>query len=406
MKDILIVAHYTSIPKKNAVGRFNVIATKLSMAGYHIELVTSSFEHSTKMQIDKLETEIDELPYKLTLISEPGYKRNVSIRRILSHKKMAFNLKKYLKNRKIPDLVYCAIPSIDVAYITAKYCKKKKVKLVVDVQDLWPEAFNMVLPFGKLNTLLTYPLKCKADRVYKSADQVITVSETYKRRIQKVVQIVPVNVVYLGIQMEQYEISEKNSQNFSEHISNANKITIGYCGTLGHSYDLKCVMDAISNLKVNENVYFLIMGDGPLRKEFEKYAKEKQVKAIFTGMLSLENMIDQLKKCDILVNPIVKKSVASIINKHATYAMAGLPVLNTQECDEYMQLVENEKMGLNSPAGDYVALADNMRFLIEHPQVRKKMGENGRKLAYKIFDRRISYQKIVLIIEECLKEDG
>lgn len=86
--------------------------------------------------------------------------------------------------------------------------------------------------------------------------------------------------------------------------------------------------------------------------------------------------------------------------------MAGLPVLNTQECDEYMQLVENEKMGLNSPAGDYVALADNMRFLIEHPQVRKKMGENGRKLAYKIFDRRISYQKIVLIIEECLKEDG
>ena len=182
MKDILIVAHYTSIPKKNAVGRFNVIATKLSMAGYHIELVTSSFEHSTKMQIDKLETEIDELPYKLTLISEPGYKRNVSIRRILSHKKMAFNLKKYLKNRKTPDLVYCAIPSIDVAYITAKYCKKKKVKLIVDVQDLWPEAFNMVLPFGKLNTLLTYPLKCKADRVYKSADQVITVSETYKRR--------------------------------------------------------------------------------------------------------------------------------------------------------------------------------------------------------------------------------
>ena len=163
-----------------------------------------------------------------------------------------------------------------MAYITAKYCKKKKVKLIVDVQDLWPEAFNMVLPFGKLNTLLTYPLKCKADRVYKSADQVITVSETYKRRIQKVVQIVPVNVVYLGIQMEQYEISEKNSQNFSEHISNANKITIGYCGTLGHSYDLKCVMDAISNLKVNENVYFLIMGDGPLRKEFEKYAKEKQ----------------------------------------------------------------------------------------------------------------------------------
>lgn len=55
--------------------------------------------------------------------------------------------------------------------------------------------------------------------------------------------------------------------------------------------------------------------------------------------------------------------------------MAGLPVLNTQECDEYMQLVENEKMGLNSPAGDYVALADNMRFLIEHPQVRKKWGK-------------------------------
>ena len=44
--------------------------------------------------------------------------------------------------------------------------------------------------------------------------------------------------------------------------------------TLGHSYDLTSVFDALEILKRKgyNNLKFIIMGDGPLKKKFEGYA--------------------------------------------------------------------------------------------------------------------------------------
>ena len=45
---------------------------------------------------------------------------------------------------------------------------------------------------------------------------------------------------------------------------------LGYCGTLGHSYDIKCVLDAMIHLRNNghNNISFWIIGDGPLKNDF------------------------------------------------------------------------------------------------------------------------------------------
>ena len=42
------------------------------------------------------------------------------------------------------DLVYAATPSLDAARAAATYCKKNNVPFVVDIQDLWPEAFKLI----------------------------------------------------------------------------------------------------------------------------------------------------------------------------------------------------------------------------------------------------------------------
>ena len=96
-----------------------------------------------------------------------------------------------------------------------------------------------------------------------------------------------------------------------------------------------------------QNIKFIVMGDGPLKSEFEDYAREKNVNAEFLGRLEYEKMTGILCACDIAVNPIKAKSAGSIINKVADYAAAGLPVINTQECEEYRNLVENYKIGFN-----------------------------------------------------------
>ena len=55
-------------------------------------------------------------------------------------------------------------------------------------------------------------------------------------------------------------------------------VRIAYIGTLGHSYDIPLVINSIKylNEKGINNLKFIIMGDGPLKEEFENYAEEKK----------------------------------------------------------------------------------------------------------------------------------
>lgn len=394
---ILIVAHYTQIPSESGNNRFNYISNLLSNNPRHqVELVTSSFSHKFKIQRDN---EIKNLNYKLTMIYEPGYKKNVCLRRFYSHYKMSRNLKKYLDKLDYkPDVIYCAVPSLDVAKVTAKYAKRNNIKFIIDVQDLWPEAFKMVFRIPIINNVIFFPMKKKADYIYKMADNIVTVSKTYLNRVKIVNKKSSRDeVVFLGTEMEQFD-----KYNISKEMKkDKNIIKIVYIGTLGHSYDIKIIIDAIKILdeKGIKNIEFLVMGDGPLRESFEEYAKQKKVNCIFTGILQYNEMIPKLCNCGIAVNPIKKGSAGSIINKVGDYAMAGLPVINTQENVEYRELVEKYQIGYNCNNGNLNEISEKIEYLIKNEKIRIQMGKNNRKLAEEKFDRKKTYTRIKSIIE-------
>ena len=140
---------------------------------------------------------------------------------------------------------------------------------------------------------------------------------------------------------------------------------------------------------------FVVMGDGPDLNSIKAYSEEKEVKTVFLGRLPYEEMCGVLVNCDIVVNPIIKGATQSIINKHADYAASGRPVVNTQECDEYRNLVEQYCMGLNCENGNSEDLANKLLQLIDNEDLRKEMGLNARKCAEECFDRRKSYLNLV-----------
>ena len=179
------------------------------------------------------------------------------------------------------------------------------------------------------------------------------------------------------------------------------KLWLGYCGSLAASYDLKLVMDALRFLKERGVTppRFIVMGDGARKAEFAQYAEKTGVDVWFTGRLPYAQMCGWLCACDMVVNPIVSKSAASIINKHADYAASGLPVINTQESLEYRTLVEKYRMGINCPNGDANAMADALERLVKGEALRREMGENARRCAEEEFDRVHSYQRLVQLIE-------
>ena len=153
------------------------------------------------------------------------------------------------------------------------------------------------------------------------------------------------------------------------------------------------------NDKGINNIKFVVMGDGPLKDDFENYAKKMGITCEFTGRLKYEKMVGLLSSCDIAVNPISEKSVASIINKVGDYAAAGLPVINTQNSDEYKNLVDKYQIGFNCMNNDANSIATKLESLIKDKKLREKFGKNNRKLAEEKFDREKTYLDIIKVIE-------
>lgn len=395
--DIVIVSQYLRDIEcfESNNSRFVYIAKLLAMSkNNNVEIITSDFNHTKKEKFNKI-GKLDGV--KITACHEPGYPKNVCLKRFNSHKKLSKNIKEYLEKRKKPDIIYCAIPSLAVGKTVAKYAEKNGVRFVIDVQDLWPEAFKMVFKIPLLSNAIFYPMKRQANYIYKCADDIIAVSETYCNRALKVNKKVKKGLsVFLGTDLNYFdECKEKNNVEF-----NGNIIRIVYIGTLGHSYDILLIMKAIKILNNQgiKNIKFIVMGDGPLKDDFEKFAKEKHINCEFTGRLEYEKMVGLLCSCDIAVNPIKKGSAGSIINKVGDYAASGLPVINTQNSEEYKNLIIQYNAGYNCKNGDSKDIADKIETLVNDEKLRKKFGKGNRKLAEEKFDREKNYKKIIELI--------
>lgn len=395
--DIVIVSQYLRDIEcfESNNSRFVYIAKLLAMSkNNNVEIITSDFNHTKKEKFNKI-GKLDGV--KITACHEPGYPKNVCLKRFNSHKKLSKNIKEYLEKRRKPDIIYCAIPSLAVGKIVAQYAEKNGVRFVIDIQDLWPEAFKMVFKIPLLSNAIFYPMKRQANYIYKCADNIIAVSDTYRDRATSVNKKYKNKLtVFLGTNLEYFDkCKEKNIKHYNDNI-----IRIAYIGTLGYSYNIKTIIDALELLKEKyNNLNFLVMGSGPLKNQFEAYAKDKNINCEFTGRLEYPEMVGTLCSCDIAVNPITHGAAQSIINKVGDYAAAGLPVINTQENLEYRNLVEKYNIGYNCENSNKQDIANKIEILIKDKKLRKELGNNNRKLAEEKFDRKKTYNQIVKIIE-------
>lgn len=395
---ILIIAQFNTFSFEGGNSRYTYLLDKFDYKKNDVEFITSNFRHGPKRKRVINSEIIEKLEYKLTLLEEPGYSANVSLKRLYSHKVLSENLKKYLNNLTYkPDVIYCAIPSLDVSNVAVRYANKNNIRFIIDIQDLWPEAFKMALNLPIISDILFYPMLKKANYIYSHSDEIVAVSETYVDRGLLVNKKLKSGLsVFLGTDLEYFDkCAKENKTEFKDDL-----IRIAYIGTLGTSYDIKSIIDAIKILNDKEinNLKFVIMGDGPLKNSFEEYAKEKNVDCEFTGKLDYSKMVGLLCSCDIAVNPIVGSSVASIINKVGDYAASGLPVINTQNSEEYRGLIDKYNVGFNCENGDIHDIAKSLEKLIENDNLRKKMGKNNRKLAEEKFDRKKTYNEIIKLI--------
>lgn len=404
MSKVAVITMGVKLDGEKGYTRFRYLCEFLVKKGYEVDLITTTFQHWEKKQRDLESVDQKSYPFGIKFIYEPGYRKNIDLRRVRSHKIAAENLRKLLEKEGDYDLIYAEIPPNDVALAAAEYAHRNKIPFVADVNDLWPEAMRMVFDIPIVSDLLFYPLKRDAEKVYSLTSGVIGTSDEYRDRPflnQK--RDVLKETVYVGNEISVFD--REAEQHADEVQKEEGTFWVTYAGTIGMSYDIRTMVLAAEELmkQGKTKIRFQILGDGPTREMLENLAKERKIQNVkFTGYVPYEQMAAYLVKSDVLINSFVRKAPQSIVTKIGDYLAAGKPMINTCMSPEFRKKVEQDGFGINIEPEDVRELVNAVEWMYENEAERNDMGNRARKIAEEQFDRPVSYGKIEAMISSLI----
>ncbi len=404
MSKVAVITMGVKLDGEKGYTRFRYLCEFLVKKGYEVDLITTTFQHWEKKQRDLESVDQKSYPFGIKFIYEPGYRKNIDLRRVRSHKIAAENLRKLLEKEGDYDLIYAEIPPNDVALAAAEYAHRNKIPFVADVNDLWPEAMRMVFDIPIVSDLLFYPLKRDAEKVYSLTSGVIGTSDEYRDRPflnQK--RDVLKETVYVGNEISVFD--REAEQHADEVQKEEGTFWVTYAETIGTSYDIRTMVLAAEELmkQGKTKIRFQILGDGPTREMLENLAKERKIQNVkFTGYVPYEQMAAYLVKSDVLINSFVRKAPQSIVTKIGDYLAAGKPMINTCMSPEFRKKVEQDGFGINIEPEDVRELVNAVEWMYENEAERNDMGNRARKIAEEQFDRPVSYGKIEAMISSLI----
>lgn len=165
-----------------------------------------------------------------------------------------------------------------------------------------------------------------------------------------------------------------------------NSKVVAFVGGMDRPHAFKGVdvlLKAIAQLP--RDTWCLLGGDGELRLGFEKLAQELGIadRVRFIGRVADRDLPDVYRCGDVFAFPSV--SGAEAFGLVALEAQAcGIPVV-ASDLPGVRTVVADKITGLLSPAGNVDELAVHLRLMLENPEMRRTMGEAGRRRVLESF---------------------
>ena len=125
------------------------------------------------------------------------------------------------------------------------------------------------------------------------------------------------------------------------------------------------------------NVRFFLIGDGILLEHLQKRAVDYGIldNFVFTGLIPRERIPEMISAMDVVVHTSLREGLARVLPQ--SLAM-GKPCVSF-DIDGAPEVVIDDYTGYLVKPFDNVGLADRVAHLLEDEDLRRKLGENGRK---------------------------
>src|SRR5215471_7213992 len=113
--------------------RAAMLSKALATAGHTVTWWASTFHHGLKRHRFDRFTVVDVMPgLEIRCLHGPGYARNASPRRIAHHRTLARAFSREAAAIPKPDVIFCCLPTLELADEAVKYGERAGVPVVID----------------------------------------------------------------------------------------------------------------------------------------------------------------------------------------------------------------------------------------------------------------------------------
>lgn len=226
----------------------------------------------------------------------------------------------------------------------------KRFKIVYNLQDVFPDSL--------VNTGMTkkgsfiWKIGALVEKItYWAADKIVVISEDFKENIlKKGVPEEKIEVLYNWVD-ENAVVSIPREENklFDEYGLDRGKFYISYSGNIGHTQNMDMLLEVAEELKENEDIGIILVGDGAYKKEVERMVKERNLSNVtlipfqpyedISYVFSLGDVGLLISKAGVGTN--------SVPSKTWSYMSAERPILASFDKDsELARILEENNCGV------------------------------------------------------------
>lgn len=404
---VLYLHQYFATPESNGGTRSYEMAKRFIANGHEVMFVTTSAFLSSnytfkngwnKIQIEGIHLHVYHLPYS---------NKDSFIKRIW--KFIRFSYLSTLKSLSIKaDVVLATSTPLTIAIPAVIYSKLKKIPMVFEVRDLWPE---LPVAVGVIkNPILIKLAQCLEKFAYKNSTRLIGLSPGMCDGIIK--QGISPNKITLATNSCDTALFDVSKNIGIEYIKdklsfiNGRKIVV-YTGTFGLINKVTYLPKLAKKMKfIDSNICFIAVGDGMEKEQVIQEAKELNVlddNLFILPPVPKTEIVKLLSAADLslsLFGPIEEmwhNSANKLFDALASQTPIAINYGGWQK-----DFIDKYSCGLILDPNDHIAACESISSFLSNQKAYDKATASCKELAYNHFSRDIMAERVENTLKEAL----
>lgn len=310
-------------------------------------------------------------------------------------------IKKYCKFKIDAVIVYS--PPLPLAILGNKIKKRFGARYILNIQDIFPQS-PIDLGVMKNKILIKY-FEYMENRAYHYADKITSHTINSRKFLIENKNIPPDKIYYIPnwIDINPY-LNIRRTNSFRRKLGLEDKFVILFGGVIGRPQGLDLIIKAANILKNENNICFLIVGEGMEKDRLKRIADEYSLgNIVFHTFISQEIYPELVKEADVGLVCLSNMNKTPVIpGKMWGYMAASIPVVAflNKESDGHILIKEAEcGYSIVSDASPKEVKELIIKIFNEKAKL-KQYGENGHRYILKHFTKDVCMDNLIKLLAD------